>query len=662
MKKMSLVAHKGDRSRLMRIFTKAGCVELSETPLLDCTEYPTDREKRDAIESKRLKVTFAINFLKECLKEYDRIDKKGAPKGDFKKENRLVPLEEYESAAREEIETFSKIAELEKINASLIDIKSERARINALLEQLAPYRALDVPFSALKDTACTSVFVGVIPDNRAEELQNNLPEKSLMTLFDGNGVKCIVVVCHNDEKKLTVDALTNAEFSRCPFDFDVTAEEKAKECEARLQELDKSRENAIKDAMTYLPHLSNLKVLYDYYTIEIEKFDAVQKSPHTKSAFVMDGWVPADKAEDLKNKVETECRRTEISFRDPFDDETPPTAVKNDKFTTAFSGITAMYGVPSYRERDPNLFVALFYFLIFGIMIGDAGYGLVMTIACTAFLLIKKPVKGSGNMILMFAFCGISTFIWGVLFGGWFAIKIPEGSFLNKITWFEPLEEPLKMFMLALAVGVVQIATGFALSGLAKIKMGGVKNIVKGILSDFGWVVIFIGVFLLGPKIMFFMGAVEDNLPWFEPMGQAGLYTAIAGVAMIFIGGAWGKKNPIKMVGGSLGSLYGAINVVSDLLSYSRLFGLGLTTGVIGYVMNQLATIVSNMLGGGVAWVIGVVILLVGHVFNLGINLLGAYVHDARLQHIEFFGRFYEGLGRTFRPLGNDTKYTYLDN
>ena len=662
MKKMSLVAHKSDRSRLLRIFTKAGCVELSETALLDCTEYPTDRKKRDMLESKRLKVTFALNFLKESLKEYDRIDKKNAPKADFKKENRLVPMEEYESSAREEVETFSKIAEMDKINSQLVDIKSEKARINALIEQIYPYKNLDVAFSALKDTKTTSVFVGIMPENRIAELQEKLPEKTEIHLFDGNGTKCVVVFCHNDDKKTVSDLLGNAEFSRCPFEFDVTAADKIEELNARLVRLNEERDEKIKDAVTYLPQIGNLKVLYDYYTIEIAKFDAVQKSPHTKSAFVMEGWVPADKVDDLQKQVEETCRRTEISFRDPFEDETPPTATKNDKFTTAFSGITAMYGVPSYRERDPNLFVALFYFLIFGIMIGDAGYGLIMTIACAAFLLWKKPVKGSGNMILMFAFCGVSTFIWGVLFGGWFAIDIPKNSFLAKITWFAPLEEPLKMFMLALAVGVIQIATGFALSGVAKIKMGGVKNIVKGILSDFGWVVIFIGVFLLGPKIMFFMGAVDYEFEWFAPMGKAGLYTAIAGVAMIFIGGAWGKKNPIKMVGGSFGSLYGAINVVSDLLSYSRLFGLGLTTGVIGYVMNQLATIVSNMLGGGAAWIIGVVILLIGHVFNLGINLLGAYVHDARLQHIEFFGRFYEGLGRAFRPLGNDTKYTYLDN
>ena len=201
----------------MRIFTKAGCVELSETALLDCTEYPTDRRKRDMLESKRLKVTFALNFLKESLKEYDRIDKKNAPKADFKKENRLVPMEEYESSAREEVETFSKIAEMDKINSSLVDIKSEKARINALIEQITPYQNLDAPFSELKDTGSTSVFVGTMPENRVAELQEKLPELSEANFYDANGVRCVVVVCHNDVKKEVADLLGNAEFSRCPF-------------------------------------------------------------------------------------------------------------------------------------------------------------------------------------------------------------------------------------------------------------------------------------------------------------------------------------------------------------------------------------------------------------------------------------------------------------
>ena len=151
---------------------------------------------------------------------------------------------------------------------------------------------------------------------------------------------------------------------------------------------------------------------------------------------------------------------------------------------------------------------------------------------------------------------------------------------------------------------------------------------------------------------------------WIGVTGDVGMYVAIAGFAMIILGGAAGKKNPLKMVTGALGNVYGSINVVSDLLSYSRLFGLGLTTGVIGYVVNMLADLIVNTFfgGGWYGWIVAVPVLIIGHAFNLSINLLGAYVHDSRLQYIEFFGRFYEGKGHAFNPLGGKTQYTYLNN
>lgn len=662
MKKMSLVAHKGDRSRLMRLFVKAGCVELSETPLLESTAYPTDLSKRDTLESKRLKVSFALNFLKESLKEETLIDKKNAPKASFKKDNRLVPLEEYESTAREEVEIFSRIAEMEKINSRMVDIKGEKSRYQSLKEQLLPYAELDVPFADLKDTATCSVFVGTVGEN-AEEALTKLTEKAVLKTYGMDKSKCIVLVAHTSVKKEVSDVLSDAEFVRCPFDYDVTAATKIAELEGKIVALDEERRAKIGEAIKYLPHLTTFKVLYDYYTLEIAKFDAMQKCPRTKTAFVMEGWVPADRVEKLEAEVKETCKRTEIYFRDPFDNEIPPTAVKNVKPVQAFEGITDMFGAPSYREGDPNLFVALFYFLFFGIMISDAGYGLIMAIACFAFLAIKKPVKKSGQMMMMFGFCGISTLIWGALFGGWFAISIPEGSFLSKLTWFNPLDEPLKMFMLALGMGVLQIATGFALKGVALCKAG---HPVNAIFNQFSWVIILIGLCLISPKLMVFLSVISpDPVPaWFATCSKIGMYVAIAGFVMLVIGGAIGKKNPIKMVTGAFGNVYGAINVVSDLLSYSRLFGLGLTTGVIGYVINMLADIIVNTFfhGSWIGWIPAAIVLVIGHVFNIAINLLGAYVHNSRLQYIEFFGRFYEGSGRAFKPLGDTTKYTYIDN
>ena len=657
MQKMSLVAHASERTRLLRIFIKSGCVELIKSEE-DVTVTPADRERRERNEARKYRAAFCMSFLKEMSKEILLIDKKLAPKINLKKENRLITLEEYEEVCNNTEELMDKIDEMESINNHITDLRSEKTRLTAFNEQLAPYKGLDIDMSTIKDTESACVFCGVIPSENKDKFTVQIEGKGIYEISEGEKVTAVAVICHKNDKEEVNKVLSENEFVKSSFDFDGTASDKTEENTARINKIDETVKELILSTVDYVRYIPTVKIVYDYCALELAKLDITENSARTKKAIAFEGWVPAEKTEGLKKEIEEKCKRVEIAFRDPLEEEIPPTATKNSKVVGAFAGITEMFGSPNYRERDPNLFVALFYFLIFGIMIGDAGYGLIMAIACFLFVKLKKPVKNSGRMMIVFAFCGISTFIWGTLFGGWFAIDIPEDSFLGKLTWFNPLDEPLKMFMLSLGVGVLQIGTGFALSGIAKIKSG---NAMKGILSDFGWVVIFLGLLMLSPNVMVYLNAIEGGQEWFGIAGTVGMYFALVGGAMVVIGGAWGKKNPVKMVGGALGSVYGAINIVSDLLSYSRLFGLGLTTGVIGLVMNELGMIIVDMIGPA-GWIIAVVIFVGGHVFNLAINLLGAYVHDSRLQYIEFFGRFYEGSGHAFRPLGSEMKYTYLDN
>lgn len=660
MKRMSLVAHNSDRSRLMRIFIKNGNVEVIKDETL--TPNVNDVERRENAEGKRFRVVFALNFLREISREINKADKKAKMKIDLKRENRLVSLEEYEEVGNGDIELFNKIDEMEAINNRLTDIKTERIRIENALEQLRPYEELSLKFSDNHDTEYASMFTGTVPTNKLPNLIGELPEARVFEYKIKDKFAAFSLLVHKDDFEKVNSALAACDFVKANFDFDCTVKERIDGYDAVLSDLEKEKNFLVTRASTYARMIPTLKIAYDFLSLKIAKIDIVTCSKRTQKAIVYEAWVPYDKIDELKKEIQEKCPTAEVFFRDPTDDETPPTLLRNNAFNSAFGGILEMYGMPNYREKDPSLFVALFYFLIFGIMIGDAGYGLIMTVACFLFTMIKKPVKQSGRMIIMFGFCGISTIIWGILFGGWFAITIPSGSFLDKITWFNPFNEPLKMFMLALGVGIIQIGTGFAINGVAEMKREKISLKIKGFLSNFGWVIVFIGLLVLSPKIMVFMGAITEDKPWFADAAKAGGIIALVGACMIVLGGAWGKKNPIKAVGGALGSVYGAINIVSDLLSYSRLFGLGLTTGVIGFVMNNLATTVSEMLGGGFAWIIGAVVLVVGHSFNLGINLLGAYVHDARLQHIEFFGRFYDGTGRAFKPLGGDLKYTFLDN
>lgn len=662
MQKMSLVAHNSERSKLLKIFLSKGCVELVDNTSTCRKEAAIDSKNKALLESKLLRISFALTFLKEIAKEYQKIDEENKVKINLKRENRLIPLEEYEAAAKEETELFSIIEEMEKINTDLVDIKSAKTRNSALIEQLEVYAPLEIPFSEIKDSIYTFMLAGTVPLNKVYTLKEQASE-FIVYDYPGEKMACVLIIGHKDKKSEVINILTACEFVRTSFSFDCTAAEKISSLKAEIESLDNKRKEEITSAVEYAKYLSALKVSYDYYGLEIAKIEVTDGCNKTQKAIVMEGWVPKSRTEEIKKEIETKCKRAEVFFRDPLEEETPPTLTQNNKVVSAFDGITDMFGRPNYREQDPNLFVAMFYFIFFGIMISDAGYGLLMAIACFAIVAITKPVKNSGKMLIMFGFCGISTVIWGALFGGWFAIELPQSGIFAKLTWFNPLNEPLKMFMLALGMGLLQIGTGFALKGIAEIKAG---NVLKGILNNFSWVIIFLGLLMISPMLMIFLGAIAmDVTPkWFSICANIGKYVAIAGFVMLLAGGAVGKKNPVKMVGGALGNAYGAINVVSDLLSYSRLFGLGLTTGVIGYVINMLANIIVSTFFKGlwVGWIIAVPVLLVGHTFNLAINLLGAYVHNSRLQYIEFFGRFYEGSGRVFMPLGTKTKYTYLDN
>ena len=293
-------------------------------------------------------------------------------------------------------------------------------------------------------------------------------------------------------------------------------------------------------------------------------------------------------------------------------------------------------------------------------MLGDVGYGAILTLGCALFLLIKKPVKDSGSFIKMFMLCGFSCIIWGVIFGSYFGLEesAMTTTAFGKMLWsMKKLDSlgvgSIVIFALALVMGIIQIAVGFVLNGVQKIKDG---KVIDGILNDFSWVVIFLGggIFALSIVVKSF-----NNL---QTVKTVGIVVALIGLIMLLAGGAVGKKKILSMFTGAFSNLYGSVNVISDVLSYSRLFGLSLTTGVIALVFNRIGLIVKNMVGGGVfGFMIAIIIWVVGHAFNMGINLLSVYVHNSRLQYVEFFGKFYSGEGHAFAPFGHKTRFTYLD-
>ena len=273
-------------------------------------------------------------------------------------------------------------------------------------------------------------------------------------------------------------------------------------------------------------------------------------------------------------------------------------------------------------------------------MFADVGYGLLLVLGGFGGAALLKPRRSTKRMLCMFGYCGLSTMLMGVLFGGWFgdlpvalmgnllgvSVDTEAGHFFGAGLWFNPLDRPLEFLILALAMGGVHLIAGMAVRFYILCKDGKAAEAICTIL----------------PYWVLFAGLL--TLPFNREIGAA---VAIVGGGSILILGGFGVRNPFKRLLKGLGGLYRLINYVSDLLSYSRILALGLVAAVIAKVVNMI-TVLGNR--GVFGAVVMVVVLLVGHLLNLAINVLGSFVHTSRLQYMEFFGKFYEDGGRPFDP------------
>lgn len=678
MKKISLVFHKKEKGKIFKKLTQLGTVEIIESTNYDETTKSNQAKIKNEIAEKINKLEFAFSFLSTLSKDinlentlaYKKLEKetkgKNKPKKDFekfnvdlKKINRVYDYEYLESYTDSEYELYAEIADLEDISFDLVDLKNRKGRLESEKLAIKKYSMLDIKFSEIKNTQYTSIIAGLIDTDNIKEL--NISDNIFIASRAIDKQSLLVAISSNSEIEALNKRLMQLGFQSCPYNDDMLASDKISEIDGEIEKINLKVKNLQQRAIKALDNVPAYKFLYDYYLLEFEKQEAIEDASNTKHVVVLEGWVPSDRVEITQNELLELSSSLVVYIEEPKSGEIVPSYFVNNAVVAPFSkNITSMYGVPHYGEIDPNPFVAFFYIVFFGFMLGDFGYGAVLTLACGLFLLIKKPVKDSGSFIKMFMLCGISCMAWGVVFGSYFGLEEPAmtaTSFGRALWSLKKLDAlgvgSITIFAVALVMGIIQIAVGFVLNGTQKVKN---KQIFDGILNDFSWVVIFLG------GGIFALPMIVESLNGVSSIKTAGMVVALIGVVMLLVGGALGKKNVFSMIVGGFNNLYGSVNVISDVLSYSRLFGLSLTTGVIALVFNRIGLIVKDMVGGGVfGFLVAIVIWIVGHAFNFGINILSVYVHNSRLQYVEFFGKFYSGEGHAFSPFGHRTKFTYLE-
>ena len=398
--------------------------------------------------------------------------------------------------------------------------------------------------------------------------------------------------------------------------------------------------------------------MIDYYTMRLEKYQILSTVNHIGKTFLITGYIPEKYAKDLEAEF-TKKYSAAVELEEPEEDDIPPILLENNSFAAPCEGIVETFSLPSKGEVDPTFVMSIFYYVLFGLMLSDCAYGIVMVLIC-AFALwkFKNMEQGLRKTLKMYLYCGVSTAFWGAMFGSFFgdAVQVISSTYFGKEIvfkplWFEPIKDPMKMLIFSFILGIIHLFTGLGMKMHQNIKQ---KKYLDAIYDSVFWYMLVGGAIgcLLATDMFVEMANLSFKIP---PVGLkiCAVIACLGAVGIVLTDGR-PTKSPFKRIAKGLYGVYNVTGYLSDILSYSRLLALGLATGVIAQVFNKMG----SMLGSGpVGFILFMIVFIVGHTLNIGINLLGAYVHTNRLQFVEFFGKFYEGGGDKYAPFSAKTKY-----
>ena len=545
--------------------------------------------------------------------------------------------------------------------------EAEKVKYQAQLDAVRPWLSLDVPMN-FSGTATTKAFIGKFSEAKTSEdilkqLAGLIPEVEgieVEIIHSDENQTCVFVLVGSNDAQAVHDALRRIGFEYPSYRSPVVPKQREKEINRHINNRDGrilEAEQNIKALERYYP---KLEFLEDYFVMKAERYAAFDDISSSNNTFVLTGYIPAEDAQQLKRFLE-DTYDAEVELEDSDTDDTP-IKLKNNKFAEPTESVLASYSYPDRHEADPTAIMAIFYYIFFGMMFSDAGYGLVMAIACAVMLMKFKTMEaGLRRSMKMFFWCGVSTTIWGLLFGSFFgdAVSVISNTFFHTPPpdipglvvpiWFNPVTNPMQMLMFSFLLGIIHLFAGLAIMAYNDIKHKEYLAVLYDVVS---WYLL-VGGAILALLSMEMMGNIAGFLlpPVFAKIG--GIMAAVGAVLILLFSGRE-SSNPIKRLLKGAYGLYGATGYLSDILSYSRLLALGLATGVIAQVFNQIG----SMMGDGILGIIiFTIIFVIGHGLNIGINALGAYVHTNRLQFVEFFGKFYTGGGREFKPFKINTKH-----
>ena len=560
--------------------------------------------------------------------------------------------ESAELARRVSVTEFSdRCTGLQAESRSAMD---DLARSRGVVSSLEPWTGLDVQMEALRAGDYTVEFWSFSEKTAAdvlEEAAESFPLAVFETVASTGGRRYVAAIVSDGDAEELGDMLKERGCSMSSFEgLEGTPSEIIEKEKASWAKYEKAVGESDEEARRHAGSSDDLRMLSDYYREAIGLEEVDDRMSTTDATFLMEGWVRALDRSWLVRELGERFEEVEVSFREPLEDEEPPVHLDNRAVTRPYEFVTTLYGRPVYREGDPTPLLAPFFVFFFAMCLTDAGYGLTLA-ALSAFVLLKfKPKGGVKNLFDLLFAGGLVTAAVGIIAGGVFGLGVDSfPGWLQPFVLINPLEEPIKMLNISFLMGIVHILFGIGVRMRANLRAGLFSD---AFFDDLAWMIFIAALAPLG-----YAGILGGQAP--PSVVRGATYVSLAVAAVILVTGGRKQKKPVMKFLGGLLKFYDVVGYFGDVLSYARLLALGLATSAIALAVNDIAAMVKGM-PYYIGYVVMVVILIGGHTFNLAVNTLGAFVHAARLQYLEFFGKFFRGGGAEFRPLRSERKYSVL--
>ncbi len=648
MNKINIIGLDGIKTDLLKRIMDLGVVEISSQDSKLTDPEWVSCVKKDGNEEEVFTFDVRISQVSEVINSLEKYDTSKRPLFNTRKP---VTKDEFIKALDQNDHVIEKVAKVLELNKSLSELCTEENKTEAAILSLKPWIKYDIPLD-LTETKYTNIIIGTIPAIvNIDELKSqlfNATDRCVMDVInsDKDQYYCSFI-CLSEEKENILELLKQYGFTPVTFkELKGTAEENIMQYENILKDISVKRdavENGIKELVSFK---EEIQLYHDYLVIERDKIKILSNMLKTDTTFYIEGWIPVECREKVQKVLdEYQCW---YEFKEPQEGENIPILLKNNSFVAPFDSITELYSLPTASNIDPTAAMAPFYAIFFGMMLGDVGYGLMFALGC--FIILKKfDIEGTfGKMLRVFFWGGISTIFWGVMYGSWFGDGLVVGAkYLFNINlpisylWVDPLKEPITVLIVSFVMGLIHLFVGMGMKGYMLIRDGHLGDA----FMDVGlWY-----LFIIGP-ILWIAG---DMIIPGSPLPVIGKWLTIAAAIGLVLTQGRAKENIIKKLISGVLALYGITGYLGDVLSYSRLLALGLATGVISSVLSLIGSMGSGIAGK----IMFVLVFTFGHILNFAINGLGSFVHSARLQYVEFFGKFYEGGGDSFNPFTKKTKY-----